>query len=58
MRAPNGATASVLALIAVVVVVISTGWAPQSRITIVSAGPYLFLLTLFYLLAKRRDIEK
>ncbi len=54
MRAPGGATASLLALIAIVAVVISTWWVPQSRITIVSAGPYLFLLTVFYFLAKRR----
>jgi AAT family amino acid transporter len=55
MRAPGGAIPSLLALIAIVAVVISTWWVPQSRITIVSAGPYLFLLTGFYLLAKRRS---
>jgi amino acid transporter, AAT family len=54
MRAPGGAAASRIAFVAIVVVVVSTWWAPQARITIVSAGPYLLLLTVFYLMVKKR----
>jgi amino acid transporter, AAT family len=53
MRAPGGAVASVVALVAIAVIVISTWWVPQSRITIVSAGPYLLFLTAFYFLMKK-----
>src|SRR5712692_1583255 len=53
MRAPGGAVASVIALVAIAVIVISTWWVPQSRITIMSAGPYLLLLTVFYFLMKK-----
>jgi L-asparagine transporter-like permease len=53
MRAPGGAIASASALAAIVLVVISTWWVPQSRITIVSAGPYLLLLSAFYFFMKK-----
>jgi len=53
MRAPGGATASGAALVAIVLVVVSTLWVPQSRITIVSAGPYLLLLSAFYFVMKK-----
>jgi L-asparagine transporter-like permease len=53
MRAPGGAAASKVAFAAIVVIVLCTWWTPQARITIVSAGPYLFLLTIFYLMAKK-----
>ena len=43
----------VIALAAITLIVISTGWVPQSRITIVSAGPYLLFLTVFYVLMKK-----
>jgi amino acid transporter, AAT family len=56
MRAPGGAVASVLALVAIALIVISTWWVPQSRITIVSAGPYLLLLTAFYFLMKKNKV--
>jgi L-asparagine transporter-like permease len=54
MRAPGGAVASTIAFAAIVVIVICTWWAPQARITIVTAGPYLLLLTAFYLMVKKR----
>jgi len=54
MRAPGGRTASLIALVAIVAVVLSTWWSPQSRITIVSAAPYLLLLTVLYFLLKRK----
>ncbi len=53
MRAPGGATASAIAFVAIVLAVVSTWWVPQSRITIVSAGPYLLLLSVFYFLMKK-----
>jgi L-asparagine transporter-like permease len=53
MRAPGGAAASAVALVAIVLAVVSTWWVPQSRITIVSAGPYLLLLSVLYFLMKR-----
>ena len=54
MRAPGGIAASMIACVAIVSVVISTWWVPQSRITIVSAGPYLLILTLFYIVARKQ----
>jgi L-asparagine transporter-like permease len=53
MRAPGGAAASAIALVAIVVVVVSTWWVPQARITIVSAGPYLVLLSALYFFMKK-----
>lgn len=53
MRAPGGPAASLMAFAAIVLVVFSSWWAPQARVTIVSAGPYILLLTVFYLLVKK-----
>ena len=53
MRAPGGATLSIIAFIAIVAAIFSTWWVPQSRITIVSGGPYLLILTLAYLLLRK-----
>jgi L-asparagine transporter-like permease len=53
MRAPGGAIASAIALAAIVVIVTSSWWVPQSRITAVSAGPCLLLLSVCYLLVKK-----
>jgi L-asparagine transporter-like permease len=53
LRSPGGTTASIAGLIAVIAVVISTAWVPESRITIVSGGPYLAILTAAYLVATR-----
>ncbi len=60
MRAPGGATLSWAALGVVIATVISTWWVPQSRITIVSGGPYLVILTIAYWLARhfRRGADK
>ena len=54
MRAPGGPLASLLALIAIVVIVLSTWWSPQSRITILSAAPYLLLLSALYFVLQRK----
>jgi AAT family amino acid transporter len=53
MRAPGGAAASMIAFVAIVLIVMCTWWTPQARITIISAGPYLFVLTVFYLMVKK-----
>src|SRR5579864_256370 len=54
MRASGGAALSLVAFIAIVAAIFSTWWVPQSRITIVSGGPYLLILTLAYLLSRKR----
>jgi L-asparagine transporter-like permease len=56
MRAAGGNVASSLGLLGVVTCVISTWWAPQSRITIVTGPPMLALLTLAYVLLRKRRI--
>jgi amino acid transporter, AAT family len=53
MRAPGGAPASMIALVAIVAAVACTWWVPQARITVVSAGPYLLVLSVFYFIAKK-----
>lgn len=53
MRAPGGQTASIIALLAIIVAIVSTWCVPQSRITIVSAGPYLIILTVLYLVRQK-----
>lgn len=54
MRAPGGPATSVAAFAGIVVAVASTWWVPQTRITIVTAAPYILLLTAFYLLVKKK----
>jgi amino acid transporter, AAT family len=58
MRAPGGAAGSVIAFVAIVLAVISTWWVPQARIAIVSAGPYLVVLSAFYFLARSQRSRK
>ena len=54
MRAPGGATLSVIGFIAIAAAIVSTWWVAQSRITIVSGGPYLLILTIAYVIIRRR----
>ena len=54
MRAPGGAVLSTLGLAGIVLAVASTWWVPQSRITIVSGLPYLAILSLAFLLLRKR----
>lgn len=54
LRAPLGSAGSILGFIAIAVAVIATWWLPQSRVTIVSAGPSLLILSIAYWLVKRR----
>lgn len=53
-RAPGGAWMSLLGFVGIALVVGSTWWVPQSRITIVSGIPYVVLLTIAYLLVGKR----
>jgi L-asparagine transporter-like permease len=54
MRAPGGAFLSALGFIGIAVAIGSTRWVPQSRITIVSGLPYLAILSIGYLLLRKR----
>ena len=53
MRSPGGALASQLGFVALVFAIASTWWVDQSRITIVSGGPYLLVLTAAYWMTRR-----
>jgi AAT family amino acid transporter len=52
LRSPLGAAGSVAGFIAIIATIVSTWWAPQLRVTFITAGPYLLVLTLAYFLAK------
>jgi amino acid transporter, AAT family len=52
-RAPGGAAASCVALLAITAVMISTWWLPRLRIAIVSGGPYLLVLTVAYFAVRK-----
>lgn len=54
MRSPGGALASRAGFVALALAIASTWWVEQSRITIVSGGPYLLVLTLAYWLMPLR----
>jgi L-asparagine transporter-like permease len=54
MRAPGGAWLSTLAFAAILFAVALTWWVPQSRITVLSAPPYLLVLTIAYWLARKK----
>lgn len=56
-RAPGGAAASWIALVAIIVVMLSTWWVPRLRIAIVSGGPYMVILTLAYFLARGKAVH-
>jgi L-asparagine transporter-like permease len=58
MRAPGGAIASALAFSGLAAVVVSTWWVPETRITILSGGPYLLLLSVFYLAMKKFAVNR
>jgi L-asparagine transporter-like permease len=54
LRSPVGAAGSIAGFVAIVAAILLTWRVPQSRITVVSAGPYLLVLTLAYLLTTRK----
>jgi L-asparagine transporter-like permease len=53
LRSPLGATGSIIGFIAIVAAILLTWRVPQSRITVLSAGPYVLILSLAYLLVRR-----
>ncbi len=54
MRAPGGAFLSAVGFAGIALAVASTWWVPQTRITIVTGLPFLALLSLAYLFARKR----
>ncbi len=54
LRAPLGATGSILGFVAITAAIVATAWVPQSRVTAVSAGPYLLILTVAYFLVRKK----
>ena len=54
-RAPGGAGASWLALLAIVAIMISTWWVPRLRIAIVSGVPYMAVLSVAYWLVRENQ---
>lgn len=52
LRSPGGALASRVGFVVLALAIASTWWVEQSRITIVSGGPYLLVLTVAYMLTK------
>jgi L-asparagine transporter-like permease len=52
-RSPLGAEGSMLGFVAVLAAILATWFVPQLRITVVSAGPYLLILSVAYWLVRR-----
>jgi amino acid transporter, AAT family len=57
LKSPGGAAASWIGFVALTLAIASTAWVEQSRITIISGGPYLLILTAAYFAARRRTIK-
>ncbi len=55
MRSPGGALASRIGFVVLLFAIASTWWVEQSRITIISGGPYLLVLTAAYWALGRRN---
>jgi AAT family amino acid transporter len=58
LHSPLGAAGSVVGFVAVVAAILLTWRVPQSRITVLSAGPYLLVLTVAYILARKKTPVK
>jgi amino acid transporter, AAT family len=58
LRAPLGATGSKLGFLAITAAIIATAWVPQSRVTVLCAGPYLLVLSTAYWLMKKTRTQK
>jgi L-asparagine transporter-like permease len=54
LRSPFGAAGSIFGFVSVLAAILFTWRVPQSRITVVSAGPYLLVLSVAYWIARRR----
>jgi len=57
IRSPLGAAGSMFGFVAVIAAIGLTWRVAQSRITVLSAGPYLLILTIAYLLVRKRPAE-
>jgi L-asparagine transporter-like permease len=53
LRSPVGAAGSIIAFTAVLAAIAATWLVPQLRVTLVSAGPYLLILSVAYWLVRR-----
>jgi amino acid transporter, AAT family len=58
LRAPFGAAGSVFGFVAVIAAIVLTWRVEQSRITVLSAGPYLLILTAAYWLVRKKPEAK
>ena len=54
MRAPGGPVLSIIAFALIVLAVGMTWWVPPLRVTFITAGPYILVLTVFYFAAKKK----
>lgn len=54
LRAPLGSAGSILGLLAIIAAIAATWWVPDTRVTVVSAGPYLLILTVAYFLVRKK----
>jgi AAT family amino acid transporter len=54
LRAPLGAAGSILGIVAITASIIATWWVPETRVTVISAGPYLLILTVAYFLVRKK----
>jgi L-asparagine transporter-like permease len=57
LRSPFGAAGSIFGFVAIVVAILLTWRVEESRITVLSAGPYLLILTAAYFLVKKPETK-
>ena len=55
IRSPLGAIGSIVGFIAIIAAILLTWRVPTSRITALSAGPYILILSIAYLLVRRNQ---
>lgn len=58
IRSPLGAAGSLIGFVAIIAAILLTWRVPTSRITILSAGPYLLILSVAYILVKRSQASR
>ena len=54
LRSPLGAAGSIFGFTAVIAAILLTWRVPQARITVISAGPYLLILSAAYLIVRKK----
>jgi amino acid transporter, AAT family len=57
IRSPFGTLGSIIGFVAIIAAILLTWRVPTSRITVLSAGPYLLILSIGYWLVKRRKVR-